>query len=249
MIQKNRIITALKGVFFLGAFYYTAWDFPILLLAGFPFSLDSMFNTVGFLLIMATYIAVIFFLLRSKFFAHVRQRLKPIWYPAVLIWLIALVGLLPISSILGMSEYGFPWPICMSGYDESWFIHSNDAFPFMVMMLVCLAVARLLVNRIGAAACRILRPAVVFVFIFLCAASAYKATWTFKPGTTWSTEEIIFRLIMPRIWIFAMWFGLALVPVWRMVGELLTIKIFASEPENSADTSKEAESQPIEKQP
>lgn len=212
-------VSALKGIVFLGGLYLLGRMTPFCL-PGLDegFRVAPFFNAL-FLLIIA---ALVFFLCRSRFFAQARQWLKPVWYPAVLVWLIPFVGLMVSACIKGRNNTGFPLPGNRGGHDEPWDSIFAQVMPETAIVMLCvLAVACLIVRVMKRPPTGVIRVMVLAVFIAECLRSVHIGLFDYFGASTWGPGEMLEEILFQNSLILLFWLGSALVPAWHIVGELI----------------------------
>lgn len=216
---KRHAVSALTGVVFLGGLYFLGSTAPVL----FP-GLDEGVHAAPFhaTLLVGITAALALFLLGSRFFAEARQRLKPVWHPAVLVWLIPFIGLMVPACIRGRNSTGFPLPGNRGGHDEPWDSIFAQVMPEAAPLILCACAVAFLIARMAQRPPKgVIRVALLAVFTAECLRSVHIGLFDYFGASTWGAGEMLEEILFPNLPVLFFWLGLALVPAWRIVGEMV----------------------------
>lgn len=222
---KRHAVLALTGVVFLGGLLFLGSVVPFL----FP-GLDEGVHAAPFLsaLLVGITVALAFLLLGSRFFAQARQRLKPIWHPAVLVWLIPFIGLMVPACIQGRNSAGFPLPGNRGGPDEPWDSIFAQVLPETAILMLCVCAVACLIARMAKRPPKgAVRVAVLAVFIAQCLRAVHIGLFDYFGASTWGAGEMLEEMLFPNLPVLFFGLGLALVPAWRIVGEMVLLPSYS----------------------
>ena len=210
---------ALKAVLFLGGLYILGELIPALFSTG-PWGVRDL-RAPLLLLVDGVVIALVFFLLKSRFFTHVRQQLKLVWLPAVLLWLLPFIGLLTAAFFKGQAKYGIAlpeWPDCFDVVP--W---NTLFFPQMAGLLCAIVIANIAARTIKCLSANTIRLALLFVFFLLSVYSSYIGSEYCKSGATWDDWEFLQEAYLPNVHIAAFWIAVALIAAWCIITEMFSL--------------------------
>lgn len=219
---KRYAVSALKGAVFLGGLYILGVLFPLLVGLGLP-KRSFDWRLVTYFLLVAVSLAFAVFLFRSRFFAQVRQWLKPLWLPAALAWLVLLIGMTAAGGLKGYYRYGFPFPTGLEIDYPPGESLLDAMYPLTAAMMCGIVLAHIAVKAVKRLSVTAVRLAVLLAFCCISLYAAYVGTDCTKSGNTWDDWGFLREIYIPYFHIAAFWLIPASFVAWKIIKEMFRL--------------------------